>query len=253
MTNLSLSACPVCHARESLFCQSTDLPDHTLVWYECRSCGSFLLWAGGDQWIYQKVGREDHAHLLKQVLTEAQLQALAQPAEDRPAAAPKPNEPSRPTWGARVNAGWPRGAKDHPPWARPVDREKWQEPGVIVWNDDTQTITHISATQALRILDFLRTEKAWQEEGITIGEPATRLCLDDPHSKPQDVLINQITLDPSWVQQLLDLLAKNEAQPKQMSEAEEKEIDRRLWQAYSFLLDLAKRAEDKAVSRGDEG
>ena len=146
MTELHLLACPICHAKDGLFRQSTELPDHTLVWYECRGCGSFLLWAGGDQWIYQKVGREDQAHLLKQVLTEAQLQALVEPAEDQPATTPQPDEPSGPTWGMRVNARWPRGAQDYPEWARPVDREKWQEPGVIVWDHNADVITHLSAT-----------------------------------------------------------------------------------------------------------
>jgi len=253
LTELHLLACPICHTKNSLFRQSTEMPDHTLVWYECRGCGSFLLWAGSDQWIYQKVGREDKTHLLKQVLTEAQLQALAGPAEDKPATAPKPDEPSRPTWGARVNAGWPRGAKDYPQWARPVDREKWQESGVIVWDHSTQMITRLSATRAVRILDFLRTEKAWQEEGITIGEPATELNLNDPHSKPKHVLTNQMTLDPSRVQQLLELLAKNEAQLKQMSEAEEKDRRRRLGQVYDLLLDLANRAKGKTANGGDEG
>ena len=80
MLNLVLSVCPICETRHSVFRQSAVAQDHEMVWYECRRCSSFLLWAGKDHWIYQKVGRHVKTHLLKQTLTTAELEAMAEAA-----------------------------------------------------------------------------------------------------------------------------------------------------------------------------
>lgn len=84
MSELSLSACPICQAANSLSRQERTMQERAYVWYECRECGSVLLWLGGEQWAYQKVGRPEKAHLLKQPLTQGELAALAQPAAVEP-------------------------------------------------------------------------------------------------------------------------------------------------------------------------
>jgi len=213
-----------------------DWTDRTSVWYECRVCGSLLLWVGSDRWTYQKVGREDKIHLLKQCLTVAELQALVEAGATNPAPTSRPVEESEPQWGLRMNTGWRQGAKDYPQWARPVDGEKWHKSGVIVWDRNTQVITHLSAIQAVRILDSLQNDKAWEQSGVTIGEPATRLFVGHPEREPQDVLLNRIALDPLQAQQLFDLLLRNEAELKKMADGEKKAQDKVLYGVYNALI-----------------
>lgn len=76
MSELNLPACPICHGSNSLFRQAKAMQGSTYVWYECRQCGSVLLWMGGDRWAYQKVEAADKTHLLKQPLTASELQDL---------------------------------------------------------------------------------------------------------------------------------------------------------------------------------
>jgi hypothetical protein len=76
MAELSLPACPICTAPDSLFHRRRESGGKAYTWYECRACGSVLLDAGGGQYIYRKVGRQDSAHLLRQRLTLDDLEAL---------------------------------------------------------------------------------------------------------------------------------------------------------------------------------
>jgi hypothetical protein len=126
-----------------------------------------------------------------------------------------------------------------------LQREKWEEQGVVIWDHEAQEITRLTATQALRILDQLRTRTDWKQQGVIVGEPATRISLDNPGEKPQKVLVNQIRLDATQVQGLLDLLQNNEEILQQMSEAEEKESRRRLSAVYDILLKCARRRDEK--------
>lgn len=82
MSELSLSACPICLAEDSFCLETIEREGRLFVWYECQECESVLLWMGDDEWSYQKVGREEKAHLLKQPLTVAELtMLLASPEE----------------------------------------------------------------------------------------------------------------------------------------------------------------------------
>ncbi|MFN2291576.1 MAG: hypothetical protein ACK2UC_10335 [Anaerolineae bacterium] len=82
MPQLSLSVCPICHEQDSLSYEKMEVRGRSHEWYECAECGSALLWLGDDQWAYQKVGREDKAHLLKQPMSENELLALLPEQED---------------------------------------------------------------------------------------------------------------------------------------------------------------------------
>lgn len=84
MSELNLPACPICHAKDSLSRQTMERAGQPFVWYECRECGSVLLWMGDDRWAYQKVGREDKAHLLKQPMTASELRMLLPSVEEEP-------------------------------------------------------------------------------------------------------------------------------------------------------------------------
>ncbi|MGC9333078.1 MAG: hypothetical protein ACP5JJ_02950 [Anaerolineae bacterium] len=88
MSRIDLSICPICSAQDSLSYQTMEVRGRSHEWYECAECGSALLWLGDDQWVYQKVGREDKAHLLKKPMSEKELLALL-PKPEEPAPAPQ--------------------------------------------------------------------------------------------------------------------------------------------------------------------
>jgi hypothetical protein len=102
MSRLNLSTCPICQAQDSLSRETMDRAGQTFTWYQCQACGSVLLWQDDDLWTYQKIGREDQTHLLRQPLTVAELQALAgvpdeaHEASEPPAMAFPPEEPDEP-------------------------------------------------------------------------------------------------------------------------------------------------------------
>jgi hypothetical protein len=96
VSELDLSGCPICLARDSLLHHSTEMQAQTFTWYECRECASVLLWMGDDQWAYQKVGREDKADLLKQPMTSDELRTLLPEAKaDIPASAVSKDVPEQ--------------------------------------------------------------------------------------------------------------------------------------------------------------
>ena len=77
MSDLNLPECPICGAQGSLSRQTMEGKRQSYIWYECRACASVLLSIGNARWMYQRVGREEKLHLLKQHLTIDDLQRLA--------------------------------------------------------------------------------------------------------------------------------------------------------------------------------
>jgi hypothetical protein len=159
---------------------------------------------------------------------------------------------TEPTWGARINTGRFGSQGGCPSWANRLQREKWEERGLVLWDHQAQQITQLSATQTLRILEYLRADDGWKQQGIIVGEPATRLVLDDPEREPEDVLIDQIGLRVSRVQELLELLEANEADLREIAEAEEKERGRLLGKVYAHIIEIGRRNKEKVRDSGDE-
>ena len=93
MSQISLSVCPICYGQDTLSYEKMEVRGRSHEWYECAECGSALLWLGDDQWAYQKVGREDKAHLLKNPMSEEELLALLPEQEDK-APAPQAGDES---------------------------------------------------------------------------------------------------------------------------------------------------------------
>lgn len=127
-STLDLPVCPICKVRESPVRQVERKEGRLLIQYECRNCGSVLVWLGdelwlnGDHWSYHKIGSTDEAHLLHQSFTPAELQRLAGIEPTGPAARP---ERSLPSGSIRVEALEDKA----PPLRRPPTREP-EEPDV---------------------------------------------------------------------------------------------------------------------------
>jgi hypothetical protein len=249
MPDLVLSVCPICDSRHSVFRQSAAVQDREMVWYECRTCSSFLLWAGSDQWIYQKVGCPEKAHLLKQTLTTAELEAMAEAAAEKLTKVLEPAEQEEPEWGARLNTVWQRKATDYPRWVTKAAVPGWGDKGLFVWHRDSKTITKLRPTQAARLLDFLQTEEAWKQQGIEVFETPVQLKLGDPDWKPEDPRVNLIALDPSQAQELFKLLTEKESELRQMAKEEEEDTQRRWAQVFDLLLSARKRTRTDELKR----
>jgi hypothetical protein len=155
------------------------------------------------------------------------------------------NEHHESSWGAKVNTGWQRKAGNCPTWAHRAQREKWTEPGVIIWDHEAHQITRLKATQALWVLDQLRTRTDWKQHGMIVGEPATQISLDNPEEEPKHVLIDQIRLNATQSQELLDVLEGNEETLQDMSVAEEEERKKRLAAAYDLILQWGRRKDEE--------
>lgn len=146
-------------------------------------------------------------------------------------------------WGVRLNASAWTSAKDWPDWANPYQREKWCEKGLIVWDQETQTVARLRGQHALAILAQLRDSGEWEQQGCVVGEPAWRLSLDNPDAKGEPVLANQIILDPEQATVLFDTLAQEESLLQKMAAEEEAEERRVLAQVYDILLRAGERGK----------
>ena len=158
---------------------------------------------------------------------------------------------SRVSWGALVNSRWSHQVKDFPDWANPYQREKWAKKGLILWESESQVVLRLSATQALQVLDHLHTVDAWEEEGIVVGEPVTRLTVGKPEHEPEEVLINQIHLPSARARGLLRLLERNKAKLERLREEEEER--KSAWaRVVRILLELAERTEEGSDTPEDQ-
>ena len=146
-------------------------------------------------------------------------------------------------WCVRLNGSSWASAKDWPDWANPHQREKWREKGLIVWDQETQTVARLRGRHALAILAQLRDSDEWEQQGCVVGEPAWRLSLDNPDEKGEPVLADQIVLDPEQATALFDTLVQEEGVLQKMAAEEEAEERRVLAQVYDMLLQAGERGK----------
>lgn len=171
---------------------------------------------------------------------------------------------SRAAWGVKVNSGIRSfQVKDYPAWANPRHREKWNEPGVVLWSDEQQQVTHLRGGHALKILDELRANNDWREQGVTVGEPVVRIVLpnterkrrrkgqptpeEPPKSKPENVLVNTMALTGEQTQYLFDALQAHEDDLRHLADADEKAKSEALGKAYDLLFSHARVKEAKEI------
>jgi hypothetical protein len=146
-------------------------------------------------------------------------------------------------WGLQLNTGaWTRD-KNWPDWTTRYQREKWREKGLILWDSETKTVTHLKGRHALALLAHFREHHDWEQEGCAVGEPAWLLSLDKPGDKGEPTLSNQIALDPQQTAALLVLLEKEERALEKMAEEEKEEESRALSKVYNLLIEIAERGK----------
>ena len=122
-------------------------------------------------------------------------------------------------------------------WLNGGQEASWKEHGLVLWDESAHCVTHLSPAQALQLLGEINSKPGWQEIGLSIGEPANIIHLN-PEDREKDgwQLINIIHLDPSRVQELLDLLQGNQAVLQHMADQEEIRRRQALARAYAEIL-----------------
>jgi len=148
---------------------------------------------------------------------------------------------SQALWGARINSGWPPVTADCPSWTTGYHREDWERQGLLLWDHEGRTLTAISATFTLELLNKRRTTSEWKEHGLAVGQPVARIRLADPEHKVEQVLANEMVLCPGRLQIVLELLEAHEAELQKLREQEQEERRRRITEAYDIILDFGRR------------
>jgi len=138
-------------------------------------------------------------------------------------------------WGVYLRDKVWASAKNWPDWAKPHQRDKWREKGLIVWDRETQTVARLRGRDALDILAQLRGSDEWNQDGYVVGEPVWRLSLNNPPDRGKPWLANQIVLDPEQTRALFDTLVQGESVLQKMAKEEEAEERRALRKVYDLL------------------
>jgi hypothetical protein len=124
-----------------------------------------------------------------------------------------------PTWGAKVTTSrMHRGfAAECPQWATKRQRARWYHHGVHIWDHLTQNLAYLPPDHALIILDRLRNDTAWQQQGTTVGNTAIQCAPDQPTLDGPMIFTSSLPLDPTQTQQLVTLLMANESDLRETS------------------------------------
>ena len=149
---------------------------------------------------------------------------------------------SQVSWGARINTRERHDAKDCPDWTNPADRKRWAQTGLIIWQNQTQRIIGLSATDAIQILDNLRTDDSWKEQGIIVGQPVLLLPRGKQGHAFEPGLHNPIHLSPRQTKMLARLLERNLGRLEDMREQEEREQDQAREEFVRVLADICLRS-----------
>ncbi|MGQ9600031.1 MAG: hypothetical protein ACUVWZ_11525 [Anaerolineae bacterium] len=169
MSTVDLPVCPICKVHESPVRRVERKEGRLSIQYECRSCGSVLVWLGdelwlnGNHWSYHKIGLPDQVHLLHQSFTSAELQQMAGIDLPGPATQPERSPPSAPI---RVEILQDKA----PPLRRSPDR-KPEEPVAIILEPTSQ---EPSAKTTIQQPAFAPSPPTWAEPPLPSTPQPTR-------------------------------------------------------------------------------
>ncbi|MCG3159189.1 MAG: hypothetical protein JMDDDDMK_00175 [Acidobacteria bacterium] len=154
-------------------------------------------------------------------------------------------------WGVHINSSeYSQSFPSIPDWANPAQVQDWKMRGLIIWDSNIKTVTHLFAVYAIKIMMKMKAEGNWKTEGIIIGTPAYEFSIqlkrkkrkkneeEEPEEKPNGkwILANQIPLSPLHADEFLNFLARNEDNLQRIALTEEEDRRRRLSQVYEILF-----------------
>ncbi|HAX70908.1 MAG: hypothetical protein KPEEDBHJ_00059 [Anaerolineales bacterium] len=171
---------------------------------------------------------------------------------------------SEPAWGYHMNDSiYTLSCPPCPKWAKRFDQQNWNRLGVVVWDAQTQRITHMFGSQTIRILEDAQKSKAWKKKGLVVGTIAYRITMpadkkvkgkvtENPTKNKMEkddwCLTNTIQLSPSQTKEFLSYLEQNDAKLKEIIAKENEERSRILGKVYSLILSWRRERKAKEAS-----
>ena len=156
-----------------------------------------------------------------------------------------------------------------PPWAGWADVDHFCRRGVVVWDNSLQRLEHLSAERAIKMLERLRTDKAWKTEGISITRPTTyvryperpkvkrsrqkgvktevKQPAEEIKASYESVDEERIRLRDRAALDFFGLLEANEAQLRQMAEEDRQHQGKVLSDVYSYIFAIAHDRESREL------
>ena len=167
------------------------------------------------------------------------------------------------TGGVKLNSTLYSTSHVCPAWAKGWDRDDWSDRGVVVWDEGTQRLQRLWASEALKLLGALRADEAWKTAGIPIMRQSTWLPLDEkprgkhtrkkrgetqplpetPKREPKIVVEERFRLTPCASVELYEFLSAHELTLKDIAEEDERETARKLANVYEMLLKAGREAK----------
>jgi len=151
---------------------------------------------------------------------------------------------NRDLWGAHINpTKLAEFSPEYPDWLNPLQKQEWQDRGLVLWDATTQVVTHLYANYALRILKMMKDTDTWKTDGVVIGSPVYRMSISDSmdecfenkeYEKDGWVCTNQIELSLELAEEFFEFLTTGEDMLILIAFEEDMDVH----EAYAMIIDI---------------
>lgn len=171
------------------------------------------------------------------------------------------------TWGMRFNeypnyqrVGKGQKPEGCPEWFEAHQIQKWQEQGLIIWNNIDRKLETLNGTETLKLLSELILHNDWKSNGVSVTHLVYRFELNLPSRKKrkkgepepeiekpkgEDVQEEIMHLPPEAGYELIELLESKKQIITHMAEQEKKRAQEARRQAWDILFELSHKHEMK--------
>jgi len=174
---------------------------------------------------------------------------------------------SEATWGMRFNeypnyqrVGKGQKPEGCPEWLEAHQIQKWQEQGLIIWNNVDRKLETLNGTETLKLISEVILQDDWKSNGVSVTHLVHRFELNLPSHKKrkkgepepeiekpkgEDVQEEIMHLPPEAGYKLIELLESKKQLITQMAEQEKKRAQEVFRQFWDFLFELSHQEELK--------
>lgn len=159
------------------------------------------------------------------------------------------------TWGIHLNfEGHFASPPNHPSWLTQLQQQDWQRRGVVLWDADSRTVTHLYAGYALELLEHLQDNSAWKTKGLVVGSPAFQLSSNSANTPSTKVggelvLKNQIELSGDQAQTFFEFLSAQENLLKFISSYDKEDAKQALNKVFRLIADYGRKVRERKGTR----
>ncbi len=169
------------------------------------------------------------------------------------------------TWGMQFNeypnyqrVGKGQKPEGCPEWLESHQTHKWEEQGLIIWNNIDRKIESLRGTESLGLLSKLKSQDAWKSDGVSVTRLVHRIEINLPSSKKRkkgepeldvekpksEAVYEEIIHLPSEAgYELIELLESKKQLVFQMAEQEKKQIQEAMRQFWDSVFELSHKKE----------